>query len=194
MNAWRWIIPAAVGLAVLGAWPRAASGFGDKPHDPAKEAGIENGDLWVYRQSVALGVPEAEISALVADCRTQGYTTAEVQRILALIVKAKLAGLPHADLLKKLREGLAKRAGPDTIDAALSAKAQTLKRAKSVVDSLLVEEWSAPDYEWAVKVVADALDFGASVQTVLNVARRIEPRPEGMPDVASAFRRVERRK
>lgn len=190
--AWFFVLGVMQGLALVVAPPCAAAGRGENEPPRAVRPGPEDQDLWVFRQSVALGVPEGELAALIDKCREQGFTTAEVQRLLALIAKAKLAGLPHDDLLRKLREGLAKNAGPEVVDAALQAKAQTLRRAKTVVDTLLLDEWSAPSYELAVKITADALDYGASVQTILSVVREGSPRPEGMPDVASAFRRVVR--
>jgi hypothetical protein len=190
--AWLLILGVIQGIFPLAPQPCTAAGRGGDEPPRAAEQEPDDQDLWVFRQSVALGVPEGELTALIDKCREQGFTTAEVQRLLALIAKAKLAGLPHDDLLRKLREGLAKNAGPEVVDAALQAKAQTLRRAKTVVDTLLLDEWSAPSYELAVKITADALDYGASVQTILSVVREGSPRPDGMPDVASAFRRVVR--
>lgn len=146
--------------------------------------------LWVFKESVALGVPEQDLVDLVATCREQGFTSSEIQRVLALVAKAKLAGLPHEALLDKLREGLAKRAEPEAIDAALSAKAQTLRRAKSVVDDLLMEGWVAVDYAIAIQITAEALETHHRPQKIMAVVRGDAKRPEGMPDVAGAFRQA----
>jgi hypothetical protein len=146
--------------------------------------------LWAFKESVALGVPEDELAELVAACRAQGMASAEIQRLLGLIAKAKLAGLPHEDLLLKLKEGLAKGASPELIDAALAGKAQTLRRAKTLVDNLLMEGYAAEDYNLAIKMVADALDAGLSPQQVLTMVRggqQLQP-PPGTPDPGKVFR------
>ena len=163
----------------------------------APQGGAREGDpknLWVYRESVALGIPEEEMARLVADCRARGLTTMEVQRLLSLIARAKLAGLPHKDLLFKLREGLVKSASPELIDAALAGKAQTLKRAKGLVDGLIVEGYVAKDYELAIQVVGDALEIGMSPQGVLTLVRDGGSPPQGMPDPGQLFIRFEKDK
>ncbi|TAL18110.1 hypothetical protein EPN96_03065 [bacterium] len=166
-----------------GAKPPAAENTAKNPKDPQA--------LWVYRQSIALGVPETELLTLAEACRDQGFTTAETRRVLGLIAKAKLSGLPHEDLLAKLREGLAKKAGAEAIDEALSAKAKTLKRSKDLVDSMIMEGWNVTDYNLAIKIVADAMDAGSTPQNILSVVRGDKKRPEGMPDVKKVFHPLE---
>lgn len=157
-------------------------------------SGTENPkDLWVYKQSVSLGVKEDELESLVADCRARGIATVEVQRMLGLVARAKLAGLPHRDLLAKLREGLAKNASPELIDAALAGKAQTLKRAKGIVDSLIVDGYAAKDYEMAIQLVGDALEAGVSPQGVLSLIREGGRPPQGLPDPGSMFLQINER-
>lgn len=146
--------------------------------------------LWVFKESVALGVPEEELAHLVEHCRAQGFASAEIRRMLALIAKAKLAGLPHGDLLLKLREGLAKDASPELVSAALAQKAQTLRRAKSVVDTLLMAGYATDDYELAIKIVADTLEMGLTPQNILTVVRSGKPTEEGIPDPARIFNYV----
>lgn len=142
----------------------------------------------MFRQSIALGIPEADLTDLVNRCRFAGFTAAELRRMLSLMSRAKLAGLPHDDLLNKLREGLAKGAQPEAIERAVESKAQTLRRSKSLVDSLLAEGRSAPDYAFALKVVADALDVGASPADILRSVRDGRPPSDGTPDIRGAFR------
>lgn len=145
--------------------------------------------LWVYRESVALGVPEKELEQLVDECRARGFIAAEVQRMLGLIARAKLAGLPHRDLLFKLREGLAKNASPELIDAALAQKAQNLKKSKGLVDGLIVEGYVTKDYELAIQIVGDAFETGMTAQEILQLIRRGEKPPPGMPDPSGLFLR-----
>jgi len=142
----------------------------------------------LFRQAVSLGVSDAELGRLVQGCRAAGFTGAEIQRVLRLVTGAKLGGLPHFDLLDKLREGLAKGASPDAIEAALGKKAQSLRKAKGLVDSLIMEGWSAPDYAMAVQMVSDALEAGASPGEVLCAVRQGTPCGKGVADVRQAFR------
>jgi hypothetical protein len=146
--------------------------------------------LWVFKESVALGVPEDELAHLVEHCRAQGFASSEIRRMLALIAKAKLAGLPHGDLLLKLREGLAKNASPELVDAALADKAQKLRKAKSVVDTLLMSGYATEDYALAIKIVADTLEMGLTPQNILSVVRSGKPTEEGIPDPARIFKYV----
>ena len=106
-------------LALLIFFMAVTQGWALGSHEPKQQDDLKaedsTHDLWVYRQSLALGIPEEELSALASRCQEEGFTTGEVRRVLALIAKAKLAGLPHGDLLAKLREGLAKGASPEII-------------------------------------------------------------------------------
>lgn len=174
-------------IAAAAILAQEAFSFGQSPPPSPSIDQKDPQSLWVYRQSVALGVPESELSMLVASCREQGYITAEIQRIVGLIAKAKLAGLPHEDLLAKFREGLAKRAGPESVDEAVSRKALTLRRSKDLVDSLLIEGWSATDYSLAIKMVADSLDAGFSSQKIISVLNGDIQKPEGMPELKKVF-------
>lgn len=151
-------------------------------------------NLWVYKESVSLGIEEGELVQLVEGCKARGFTTAEVQRMLGLVARAKLAGLPHKALLFKLREGLAKNASPELIDAALAGNAQTLRKAKGIVDNLIIEGYTARDYELAIQVVADALDAGLSQQTIVSLVREGGAPPAGLPDPGSMFIPFEARK
>lgn len=151
-------------------------------------------DLWVYRQSIALGIPEQELSKLVSDCQTRGFAIVEIQKILGLIAKAKVAGLPHGDLLSKLREGLVKKASPEVIDAALAEKAGSLYAAKEVVDGLKSEGFEADGYNAAVQLVSSVLDAGLSPATVILMVKTGERPPDGLPDPAMAFKKVSSRK
>lgn len=150
--------------------------------------GADEEVLRLFRQSVALGVPEKELARLTDASRQAGLTAGEIQRVLRLVAGAKLAGLPHQDLLNKLREGLAKGVSPDAIHAALERKAHSLRRGKGLVDTLLMEGWAAPDYAMAVQMVSDALEAGASSSDILCAVREGRPCADGMPDVRAAFR------
>lgn len=143
--------------------------------------------LWVYRESISLGVAEEDLSRLVSDCQERGFATAEIQRILGLVARVKMAGLPHWDLLSKLREGLVKRATPEVIDTALANKAVSLGMAKNIVDRLQAEGISAPNREMAIQVVSDALDAGMSSEAVTAIVRERGRVPEGFPDPAPMF-------
>ncbi len=171
-----WLVALLVGLAaaapVGGATPARG---GQRPAEP------------LIDHAADLGVTPEELEQILGGCRAAGFTREEVERVLHLVERAKLAGLPQGDLVNKLREGLAKGVSPEGIGRALERKAQTLKRAKSLVDTLVVDGWEARDYRIAVQLVADALDAGLSPAEVLRSVRQGHAAREGMPDVRTAF-------
>lgn len=190
----RWVLLAVA--AVLLPSPRPSGAFQSVQAKTRPFSGNPSEDeetQRMLRQSVALGIPEAELTEAVKGCRDAGFTASEMRRILSLMTRAKLAGLPHDDLLNKLREGLAKKARPDAVEKAVEAKAQSLRAAKSLVDALLSEGHVAPNYGLAVKVVADALEGGAAPVDVLRAIREGRPPGEGIPDVRRVFRDLHRR-
>lgn len=141
----------------------------------------------IARQAAILEVPEATLAELQRACREAGFTAEEFSRLLTLVTRAKLAGLPHQQLLNKLDEGLAKRAMPGRVLRALEARARVLRDAKGVVDQLIVQGWLAPDYPLAVGLVADALGAGARPAQLLRTVRDGKPGAKGVPDVRAAF-------
>ena len=159
-----------------------------RPRSLAQSPAEDEETQRMLRQAAALGIPKRDLDDLVKGCRGAGFTSSEVRRVLSLMTRAKLAGLPHGDLLNKLREGLAKKARPEVIEKAVETKAQSLRAAKSLVDSLLAEGHVAPDYSLAVQVVADALEGGAGPADVLRAVREGRPPGNGVPDVRRAFR------
>lgn len=162
----------------------------DRAPSPPPGVADEDEGQQLLRQAVALGVPEAELTDLVRRCREAGFASVEVRRVLALVRKAKLAGLPHDDLLNKLREGLAKRAPPEAVERAVEGKAQSLRRAKTLVDLLLSEGCTAPNYVLALQCVADALEGGADPADVLRAVREGGSLGPGLPEVGGAFRKM----
>lgn len=134
------------------------------------------------------GMSEAETAALLDGCRSAGFTEEETQRMLRLVVGAKLAGLPHGDLVNKLREGIAKGASPEVVVTAVEAKARVLRRAKGLVDGLVLEGWPPRDYPIAVQIVADAFDAGMDSNAIQRAVREGTSLPAGAPDVRKAFR------
>lgn len=159
-----------------------------QPGEPGGAQGDAEEVRRLFRQAVSLGVTERELGRLVESARRAGFTEGELQRVLRLVAGARLGGLPHFDLLNKLREGLAKGANPDAIQAALEHKAQSLRRAKGLADSLILEGWSTRDYSLTVQMLSDALDAGAGAADILRSVREGKPCGEGMPDLRSAFR------
>ncbi|MDF1553176.1 MAG: hypothetical protein P1P84_08950, partial [Deferrisomatales bacterium] len=151
------------------------------------ERGATGGVGEIARQAALLGVAEAKLRDLQRACREAGFTAEEFSRLMTLVTRAKLAGLPHQQLLSKLDEGLAKRAMPERVLGALEAKARRLGDAKGVVDQLIVQGWLAPDYPMAVGLVADALGAGASPAELVRAVRDGRAGAQGVPDVRSAF-------
>jgi hypothetical protein len=161
---------------------------GDRPGgEISAERGAPGEGGETARQAAILEVPEATLEELQRACREAGFTAEEFSRLMTLVTRAKLAGLPHQQLLNKLEEGLAKRAMPGRVLRALEARARVLRDAKGVVDQLIVQGWLAPDYPLAVGLVADALGAGARPAQLLRAVRDGRPGAKGVPDVRAAF-------
>ena len=65
-----------------------------------------------------------------------------------------------------------------------------MRRATGLADTLIMEGWGTPDLDLAVKVMADALDFGVSPQELLGIIRGDVRAAEGMPDVSGLFKLI----
>ena len=190
---------AVVLLAVLAAWVAPAAGeVGERPLGalgaPKESSESKEDEAALADQLVALGVDRGELAELIRGSRAAGFTEGELRRVLRLVVRARLAGLPHVALLDKLREGLAKGAGPEAIERALERRAQLLRQAKSLTDTLVVEGWVCPRYSLSVLIVGDALEAGFGAAELLRAVRDGLPPPEGTPDVRNAFRRADGRR
>ncbi len=171
----------AGGVVARAGTPGSAGGLG--PSAPADEVGA------LRQQLLDLGLAPEEVDEAVQACERAGMSGAETTRVLGLLARARLAGLPHRDLLLKLQEGVAKGASPEAIQGALEEKARVLRKAKALVDRLVVEGFPVIGYPVAIQVVADALTAGASPAEILESVRRGTPLRNGGPDVRGVFRR-----
>ncbi len=140
------------------------------------------------RQLLDLGMAPSEVRNAVDACVRGGFTSGETARVLGLLAKALLAGLPHHDLLARLYEGVAKKVAPSRVLRVLEDTAKTLRNAKRLVDRLVLDGFFVPDYRMAVQAVADALAAGASPSEVLRSVREDQPLPRPVPDIRQAFR------
>ena len=173
--------PCMVAGAAPAGPPGSAGGLG-----PAAEAdGVDT----LRRQLLDLGLARAEVDEAVSACGRAGMSGAETTRVLRLLARARLAGLPHRELLLKLQEGVAKGATPEAIQGALEQKARVLRQAKGLVDRLVLEGHPAVSRPVAVQGVADALAAGASEAEILESVRRGVPLGKGRPDLRDLFRR-----
>ena len=140
------------------------------------------------RQLLDLGMAPSEVRNAVDACVRGGFTPGETARVLGLLAKALLAGLPHHDLLARLYEGVAKGVAPPRVLSVLENTAGTLRKAKRLVNRLVLEGFSVPNYSMAVQMVADALAAGVPPADVLRSVREDRPLPRPVPDVRRAFR------
>ncbi len=171
-------------LVVAGVPARAGTAAGGRL-GPAE---VRDDVASLRRQLIELGMAPSEVREAVDACARGGFTPGETARVLGLLAKALLAGLPHHDLLARLHEGVAKEVAPPRVLSVLEDAAGTLRRAKRLVDRLVLEGFSVPDYGMAVQVVADALAAGAPPAEVLRSVREDRPLARPVPDVRPAFR------
>ncbi|WP_025322902.1 hypothetical protein [Deferrisoma camini] len=185
----RWM---AVGLLVLLGWPAGWTPAGE-PAVGRLGPGRLTGTLEEVRlQARAAGLSQDRIRQAEQACEDAGFSSSETARVLLLLARARVAGLPDRDLLSKLREGVAKRAGADAILRALDRRTLTLRRAADLVDRLTLEGFPPADRLTAVEMVADALWAGAETSRILRSVREDRPLGGGLPDVRIAFRRSKR--
>jgi len=159
--------------------PGAAGGLG--PAAATEGAGA------LRRQLLDLGLAPGEVDEAVSACERAGMSGAETARVLRLLARARLAGLPQRELLLKLQEGVAKGAGPEAIQEALEHKARVLRQAKNLVDRLVLEGLPAFSYPVAIQAVADALAAGASPAEILESVRQGTALGRGRPDLRGVF-------
>ncbi len=185
----RWLLGIALVLAAVavGRADHGARSVGSLQSPGAGGAG--QGAALERRRAhlVGIGLDPERVDRAIEACRVAGFGTGETDRLLSLVARAHLAGLPYQNLLNKLQEGVAKGAEPEAIENALNRRATVLNKAKAIVDRLLVEGWAAPDYGLAIGMVADALTAGARSGAILRAVRQGTPLAPGVPDVTRVF-------
>ena len=144
----------------------------------------------------AWGEPSSDAAALRRLLTAKGFSAAQAQTALATFEGASSRGLPASVLENRLREGLARRAAPDTILRVLADRATGLARAEDVVRRCTGQGMTVRDRESSLTRLADAFSMGvtpADVASLLPAASRAGGDVEGLTRAAEVMGRLARR-
>lgn len=140
--------------------------------------------------------PSSDAAALRRLLAAKGFSAAQAQAALATLEGASSRGLPASVLENRLREGLARRAAPDTILRVLADRATGLARAEDVVRRCAGQGMTVRDRESSLTRLADAFSMGvtpADVASLLPAAPRASGDVEGLTRAAEVMGRLARR-
>jgi hypothetical protein len=119
-----------------------------------------------FRTAEKAGAGERDLLALVEACADGEFDAAQTLRMLSLAAQLALADLPVEAFVAKLEEGVAKRADADRVVQAAATRAVTLNRAKSIIQSAVLDGLSRSEGEDLLTDVASALEVGRTPEEV----------------------------
>ncbi len=123
--------------------------------------------------SSAQAVSPSEREALVRVRISQGGVAEEVDALLRHADEAASKGLPVTPLTNKIREGLAKGAAPDRIEAVIGRMALDLETADRLLRELQPQPTTgAADDDTPVRLLAEALGGGITAEEVDTLHRQ----------------------
>jgi hypothetical protein len=114
------------------------------------------------------GISRSDAESLANRCLDGGLSARQASRVLTLLVRARIAGLPKEALLNKLNEGLAKRREPEAIMKAVEVRALNLKIALDLIREATTGNVGEGDPE-LITMVADLLGAGKDRQEIADV-------------------------
>lgn len=144
----------------------------------------------------AWGEPSFDAAGLRRLLGARGFSAAQTQAALATLDDASTRGLPAAVLEARLREGLARRATPDTILRVLADRTAGLARAEEVARRGAAQGVRVRDRESSFTRLADAFSMGvapADVSGLLPAAARAGGDLDGVSRAAEVMGRLARR-
>jgi hypothetical protein len=121
------------------------------------------------------GISRSEAESLAGRCLDGGLTARQTSRVLTLLVRARIVGLPKEALLNKLNEGLAKRIEPEGLMKAVETRALNLRIALDSIREASTGNIGegAPDL---IILVADILGMGKDRREVAEVLEALYTR------------------
>lgn len=126
------------------------------------------------------GLGERDALYLVETCIEGRFETAQTLRILSVAAQLALAGLPVDGYAAKVNEGVSKRVPPDRVVQAAERRGLALNNAKSLLNTMVLEGFSASDRDELLPGLAAALEAGRTseeAQAILTEALREGERP-----------------
>lgn len=127
----------------------------------------EGGEIQrAFRTAEKAGAGERELLSLVEACADGEFAAAQTLRMLSLAAQIALADLPVGSFVAKVEEGVAKRADADRVVQAAAGRAVNLNRAKSIIQSAVLDGLSRSEGEDLLGDVASALEAGRPAEEI----------------------------
>jgi hypothetical protein len=149
-------------------------GFSD-----ADAAQIERG----FRAALQADVREGDAADMVENCVKGGFSSPQVQRALSLLTQLSLEHLPTAGFAAKIEEGVAKRVQPDRVLQVAERRALMLKRAKALVNGLVLDGYALDDRDELLPDIAGALEAGSGEDELRRLMTGILQEGGGVGDI-----------
>jgi hypothetical protein len=106
------------------------------------------------------GVDDRDTLALSAAAVDGEFEAAQLLRLLSLASQLALEGLPVEGFIAKVEEGVAKQAPPDRVVQVAERRALMLNKAKSILNTLVLQGFAVDDRDELLPDVAAALEAG----------------------------------
>ncbi len=148
----------------------AGTGWAGRP-SRALEAALEDSTFSVAERSAIAtswgsarraGISERDLRGAVEACLDGNFDARQVGRVLGLLAKVELAGLPWEGFLSKIEEGVSKRVDPEVVLEVAEHRALMLKKAENLIHRLIIEGHDIERDESLIDALATALDDGKS--------------------------------
>ena len=163
-----WKIPAAfVGIVLaLGAFAGTATGESrNRALERVISTGLFSADEGTRLQRAfsaahQAGVEEHDALKLVEVCVSGEFDASQTMRMLSIAAQLALEHLPVDGFIAKVEEGISKRVSPDRVVQAAERRGLMLNQAKLLLNSLVLQGFSADDRDELLPDLAAALEAG----------------------------------
>ena len=106
------------------------------------------------------GVEERDALSLVETCVEGEFDASQAQRMLSIAAQLALEKLPVDGFIAKVEEGVSKRIDADRVVQVAERRALALNKAKLILNSLVLQGFSADDRDELLPDLAAALEAG----------------------------------
>lgn len=105
-------------------------------------------------------VDERDALSLVEVCIDGEFDAPQIQRVLAVAAQLALEGLPVEGYIAKIEEGVSKGVPADRVVQAAERRGLALNKAKLILNSMVLQGFSADDRDELLPDLAEALEAG----------------------------------
>jgi len=113
-----------------------------------------------FAAALQAGVDDRDALALVEACVEGEFDASQILRMLSIAAQLALERLPVNGFVAKTEEGVSKRVAADRIVQVAERRALMLNKAKTILNSLVLEGFSVDDRDELLPDLAEALEAG----------------------------------